>query len=108
MRQIVLLSCAFVLFFALSIPTYSQSITAGDVIGTVTDPSGSAVPNASVTLTNVNTNTVQKETTNMEGSYRFAFVPPGAYKVSVTANGFQGQDRTGINVSAGQPSNVDV
>jgi hypothetical protein len=109
MGRLALLSCASCfLYVALSIPAYSQSITAGDVIGTVTDPSGSAVPNASVTLTNVNTNTVQKETTNMEGGYRFAFVPPGTYKVSVTANGFQAQDRTGINVSAGQPSNVDV
>src|ERR1700733_170647 len=61
----------------------AQSITSGDVTGTVTDPTGAAIPGATVTLTNVNTNTSQQATTNNDGSYRFAFVPPGAYKVNV-------------------------
>ena len=54
-----------------------QSITSGDVTGTITDPSSAAVPNASITLTSLNTNAQQKATTNAEGSYRFAFVSPG-------------------------------
>ena len=72
---------------------WGQSITAGDVTGTVTDPSGAAVPNAAITLTNVDTNASQTATTNGEGTYRFAFVPPGAYKIAVSASGFQTQER---------------
>src|SRR5580700_6254432 len=85
-----------------------QSITAGVVTGTVTDPSGAAVPNAAVTLTGVATDTSQKGTTNAEGNYRFAFVPPGDYKIAVSANGFQSQERTGLAVSAGQPVALNV
>jgi len=78
------------------------------VTGTVTDPSGAAVPNAAVTLSDAATGTSQKGETNAEGSYRFAFVPPGSYKVSVSAGGFQTQEHTGIAVSAGQPATLNL
>ena len=86
----------------------AQSIIAGDVTGTVTDPTGAAIPGAMVTLTNVNTNTSQRVTTNIEGSYRFAFVAPGSYKVTVSATGFQTQQHPGVIVSAGQPTPANV
>jgi hypothetical protein len=88
--------------------SFAQSITAGEVTGTVTDPSGAAVPNASVTLTNVNTNAAQMATTNAEGSYKFAFTVPGIYRVAVTASGFQGAERSGVNVVAGSPTPLDI
>jgi len=94
--------------FAFSPQSNGQSIISGDVTGSITDQTGAAVPNASITLTNVNTNVQQKAATNAEGSYRFAFIPPGPYKLSVTANGFQNQDRTGIGVSAGEPTTVNM
>jgi Carboxypeptidase regulatory-like domain/TonB-dependent Receptor Plug Domain len=86
----------------------AQSIISGDVTGTVTDPSMAGVPGASVTLTNVGTNVLQNGSTNGQGSYRFAFVPPGTYSVSVRATGFQAQQRTGIVVAAGQPATADI
>ena len=107
-RKSLLLVLGLWLFGSLNIQSFGQSITAGDVAGTVTDASGGAVPNASVTLTNVNTNVAQKGTTNAEGSFRFAFIPPGTYQIDVMANGFQPQQRTGVNVSAGQPATVNV
>lgn len=94
-RKSLLLVLGLWLFGSLNIQSFGQSITAGDVAGTVTDASGGAVPNASVTLTNVNTNVAQKGTTNAEGSFRFAFIPPGTYQIDVMANGFQPQQRTG-------------
>jgi len=86
----------------------AQSITSGDVTGTVTDPSGAAIPGSDVTLTNTSTGTSQKVTTNADGSYRFAFVAPGTYRVVATASGFQNQQRPGVIVTAGQPSTVNV
>ena len=86
----------------------AQSITSGDVTGTITDATGAAVPSASVTLTNLGTNTSQNTTTSAQGTYRFAFMAPGTYKVSVTATGFQTEQRAGILVRAGQPTAVDV
>src|ERR1700691_465617 len=100
---------ATVSFFLYSVPpSWGQSITAGDVTGIVTDPSGAAVPNAAVTLTSIDTNASRKATTNAEGSYRFAFVPPGGYKIAVSASGFQTQERPGLAVSAGQPTALNV
>jgi len=61
-----------------------------------------------VTLTNVSTNASQNVTTNAEGTYRFAFVTPGTYRVAVSANGFQTQQHPGVIVAAGQPTAVNV
>ncbi len=98
-----------VCFTVVTITTASaQSITSGDVTGTVTDPSGAALPNAAVTLTNVNTNATRNTVTNQQGSYRFAFVPSGPYSVTVKATGFQSAQRTGIVVTAGQPTTADL
>lgn len=94
------------LLAAVSISSYAQSVTSGDVTGTITDQSGAVVPGATVTLTNVSTNIAQTSTTNSDGNYRFAFVVPGTYKVDVNANGFQKQERPGVAVLAGQPTAV--
>jgi len=88
--------------------TFAQSITTGAITGIVTDPSGAAVPNASVTLTNVGTNRAQQSTTSASGSYNFAFVLPGFYKVEVAASGFQTTDRTGVSINAGSPTPLDI
>jgi hypothetical protein len=96
------------LLLVFNVPSTAQSIISGDVTGIVTDPSGAAVPNATVTLTNVSTNTSQKATTNSDGGFRFAFTPPGTYVVNVTAQGFQTQQRPGVSVAAGQPTAVNI
>lgn len=93
---------------ALTSVLWGQSITSGDVTGTVTDPSGAAVPNAAVTLSGVATGVSQNTTTGPAGSYRFAFVPPGNYKVTVNAQGFQKQERSGILVTAGEPVSLNL
>ena len=86
----------------------AQSITSGDITGAITDPSGARVPNAAVTLTNVNTNATQNTVTSAEGTYKFAFLPPGTYSVTVKVLGFQSEQRTGIVVTAGQPATADI
>jgi hypothetical protein len=76
--------------------------------GTVTDPSSAVVPNATVTLTNVETNQQQNAQTDSTGTYRFESLAPGSYRVQVTAAGFgpqtlpvtlQTQQRAGVNVA---------
>lgn len=102
--SLIFLGC-MVIACALRAP--AQSITSGDVTGVITDPARAAIPNASVTLTNVDTNAVQTTTTSDKGTYRFAFVQPGTYKVSVSASGFGAQERAGIVVTPGQPTAAD-
>src|SRR5215469_15389150 len=87
---------------ALSFVTFAsaQSITSGVVTGTVTDATGSSIPNASITLVNLNTNATQKTNSGTDGTYRFAFVPPGNYKVTVSVEGFQTSEKAGVAVVA--------
>lgn len=98
----------FLLFVALSPQSPAQSITAGDITGTVTDPSGGVVASASVTVTNTGTNVSQQTATNAEGTYRVSFLTPGTYQVTVSASGFRTQARRGLVVNAGQPTSASV
>ncbi len=82
----------------------AQSIISGDITGTVTDPSGALLPNAQVSLRNLNTGTGQNTTTNGQGAYRFSLLQPGQYAVKVTAPGFQTAEQSRITVVAGQPT----
>jgi hypothetical protein len=113
-RSVPLLRKSLLLFFglwliiALTVPLTAQSITSGDVTGIVTDPTGAAIPGATVTLTSINTNAAQKTTSSGQGDYRFAFVNPGTYKLDATASGFQTQEHPGVIVLAGQPTSVNI
>jgi hypothetical protein len=107
-RTVLLPLVGLCLLAALAVPSRAQSITSGDVAGTVTDPTGAVVPGATVTLTNIATNGSQTATTNSGGNYRFAFVNPASYKLGVTASGFQTQEHPGVSVLAGQPTTVNM
>lgn len=61
----------------------------GRIIGNVTDPSGSAIPGAQVTVTNVGTKIVQTTTTDASGFYQVLSLPIGEYEVTVEAGGFR-------------------
>jgi outer membrane receptor protein involved in Fe transport len=64
---------------------------AGRIIGNVTDQSGAAVSDASVTVTNVATQIVQQTTTDRDGFYQVPGLPIGAYQVKIEHTGFQQQ-----------------
>ena len=85
----------------------SQSLTSGDIAGTVEDPTGAAVPGATVTLTNNETGAKQNETSSSTGAYRFALLNPGNYTVGVTAAGFQPVEQK-ATVAVGQASTVNL
>ena len=84
------LSFTIVLFVMMAMAqVFAQTTTTGDISGLVTDPTGAVVPNAAVTLKNVDTGSSQSATTSSLGTYRFALLPPGNYSVSASATGFQ-------------------
>src|ERR1700740_1415490 len=106
LRNSFLPLAAFCLMTTFSFQLQGQSVISGDITGSVTDPSGASIPGAAIALTNLSTNVSEKTTTNAQGSYRFAFVPRGTYQIKVSASGFQNQARSGIVVTAGQPTTV--
>jgi outer membrane receptor protein involved in Fe transport len=96
-----------VLLCAMSSITWSQTVQ-GVITGTVTDPSGAAVPNATVTITNAGTNASQSATTGSDGTYRFPLVPPGTYTVDIKAANFAEVRASGVVVQASQTVPFDV
>ena len=85
----------------------AQSVTAGDIAGTVTDPTGAAIPGATVTATSTTTAAVKTATTGGSGTYRFSLLSPGTYHVTFTGNGFN-KAETDIVVSAGVVAEGDA
>ena len=62
-------------------------ITTADVIGTVTDASGATLPNATVSLENLDTHDSRTAMTDDSGAYVFTFLPVGRYALKVVAAG---------------------
>ena len=86
------LSLLALLAIGLSTDAVAQLSTA-TLSGTVTDSTGAAVPNASITLTQTDTNFVRVSKSKGDGSYHEEFLPVGPYKLSVAAPGFKTLDR---------------
>ena len=84
-------------------------VATGELIGTVTDSTGAAVPNAKVVATNAETGVVARETqTDDTGNYIMTLLPPGNYNLSVEASGFRRLVRTGIPLQVSQRARVDL
>jgi Carboxypeptidase regulatory-like domain len=90
----------FVLSACLAVSAPAQSVTAGDINGTVTDSTGALVPNATITVTNPATGESKTAASNSAGTYRVPLLPPGTYTVTATATGFSTISTT-ITVAAG-------
>jgi Carboxypeptidase regulatory-like domain len=80
----------------------------GSISGTVTDTSGAVVPNAEVTLVNIDQNITLQTKTTSSGLYTFNPVRAGHYTVTVTAQGFAKTTQKNLTVSVGTPLAVDV
>src|ERR1700756_1152537 len=79
----------------------------GQFTGTVTDPSGAAIPNAKVTVTNLGTNLSVTSTTNQTGLYTAKELPVGSYKIVAEAPGFRTMTNTNLALNAGTIEHVD-
>jgi hypothetical protein len=77
-------------------------IQTGRISGTVYDPNKAAVPGASVTVINKETNVAQKIVSNESGAYVVPSLNPGSYDVSVTAPGFRTTVRSGVEMQVGK------
>jgi hypothetical protein len=71
-----------------ALPTNAQALTAGTVSGAIIDPNGAVVPNANVTIENSITGYKRNGTSDADGNFKFADVPPNNYQLTVSAAGF--------------------
>jgi outer membrane receptor protein involved in Fe transport len=108
MRRCALLFAAlFCLAFFLPETASSQAVY-GNIFGTVTDPSGAAVPIAKVTVTDTAKGTSDTTTTNATGNYTMTHLIPDPYMVKVEAQGFKTATQGPVVVNADQGSKVDM
>src|SRR5579862_9112338 len=94
-----------VLLLLLSAGLRAQGL--GTIHGQVIDPSGAAVPQASVTATGPN-NVVKVATSDTNGSYAIVGLPPGKYTIRVIATGFNILEQANVDVPGGRPLTLDA
>ncbi len=100
----VLISVAMLL--SLSSTALAQTATGG-IRGVVTDPTGAALPNATITARNIATGVESRTTTTGEGAYSIPRILPGRYNITVEAAGFKKTEVTDVEVAAGKDAVID-
>ncbi|HMS38714.1 MAG TPA: carboxypeptidase-like regulatory domain-containing protein [Pyrinomonadaceae bacterium] len=104
-RKINLIWLMVILMFGANL-LYAQNTT-GRISGTITDQNGAVIQNASVKATNLDTNSLRETVSGEDGSFAFQLLPPGRYRVEMSANGFQTASvETTVNIT--QTTTLDV
>ncbi len=103
------LSLVVSLFVFLSISIFVQGqSTYGSITGSVTDPTGAAVTDARVTLTNLGTAEKRTQPTGADGLYSFVNLIPGNYRVEAEKPGFKRVTQEPVVVQVQQNSKIDL
>jgi hypothetical protein len=99
----------FLAVLALAVPerVAGQATALGRILGTVTDPSQSAIPQASVKVTNQETGIARETTTDSQGNFNVPSLVQGVYRVEVTAPAFQRQVQENIRLDIGGSVKAD-
>jgi hypothetical protein len=106
-RSVLAAVATFALLCGVWMPKAFGQAVYGSIIGTVTDPSGAAVPNAKVAVTSQTKNTVTETTTNASGNYSVSHLIPDVYSIRIEGQGFKVLQFKDIPVSADSSANVD-
>ncbi len=107
-RQAVLATFIFCSGLLFSLGAHAQGVGAsGDITGTITDPSGAAIPKTKVTARDIAKGIVRSTLTDERGEYRLSDLEPSAYSVTAEAQGFQATTRQNIVLTVGETDVVD-
>lgn len=105
-RAVIILSCLSTM--SLLTPHASAQVLYGSIVGTVTDPSGSVIVKANITVTHTATGLSRTASADEAGYYAIPNLPQGAYDLSVNAAGFKPLTQKGVNVSINTVTRADV
>src|SRR6266446_10203657 len=102
-RRTVCVYMAAVALTMLSInaPSSLAQVAGGTLTGTITDRSGAEIPNAQIVIKDLATGIERTVTTNKDGFYIAANLLPAEYQVTISANGFNTEIKTGIKINVG-------
>src|SRR6476619_5806781 len=100
------LICAALALAIAAVPGFGQAVT-GSLVGTITDSSGGAVPNAKIILKETNTGVNRTANSNDSGHYGFQNLPPGTYSVGAEITGFNSAERRNVDVLVDTTQRID-
>src|SRR5579863_8105348 len=86
----------------------SGQLSGATLSGSVTDPSGAAIPGATVSIKNVGTGEVRDVTSNGDGLYSAPNLIPGSYEITATAQGFSKAVQKGITLTVGAQQTLNI
>ncbi|HEY2847728.1 MAG TPA: carboxypeptidase-like regulatory domain-containing protein, partial [Pyrinomonadaceae bacterium] len=102
-------ACIAAITLACSLASVAQGVGySGNLRGTVTDPKGAVVANATVTITGSENGFKRTVTTNEDGAFVALNMPPGVYNVKIDAGGFQTAMIKDVSIAIGQDYTSDV
>src|SRR6185437_11454470 len=108
MRSARWLACALLCLFLAASMAHGQGVGAsGNISGTVTDPSGAAIPRVAITALETDRGIRYASTSDDAGRYQFAGLPPATYDVTAQVSGFQSVVQKGVAVTVGGTATVD-
>lgn len=102
------LALALALCVSFAAPNLSSQAVYGSIVGTVQDASGAAIPNAKVTIRNMERDVANNTTSNESGNYTQRYLIVGRYQVIVEAPGFQRSVQDNVSVSVDSEARVDI
>jgi outer membrane receptor protein involved in Fe transport len=97
---------SFVPFFVVTIGVYAQTLDTG-ILGTITDPSGAVVANATVSINQTATGVKRTTSSAADGKYEVRYLIPGEYSVEVQASGFRTARASSIVIQINQQARLD-
>jgi hypothetical protein len=97
-----------VLLLALAPFTKAQNTSTAELSGTVHDPSGAVVPNATVTIADPSKGFTRTTTSDPQGNYQLHLLPPGTYTVTATAPGFGKLTANNIVLTVGEQAELGI
>ncbi len=95
--------------FAIGLPSSGLGqVLTGSIVGTVTDPSGAIIQNATVTATDTNTGQTRTDTSDSSGRYNLINLQPGNYTVTANASGFKALQQDKVTVTPNTVTRIDA
>src|SRR5277367_6017292 len=92
------------LLFSLALPAFAQDAT---VLGSITDPTGAAIPNAAISVTSFDTGQIRQLKSNDLGQYLVPDLHIGKYTIRVAVSGFKAEEQKDIVLNVGDRARVD-
>ncbi len=106
-RRLPVLTRFLALLSLTSVVLFAQG-TGATLSGSVTDPNGGLLPQAQLTVQNLDTSLTRVIVSNDSGQYTISPLPPGRYSVTAEKTGFKKEVRTGIVLTVGQTATLNI